>query len=137
MFIEQLTPDLLYSTGVGANIINGTGPPPPPPLPTLKCPKGQKVDTVADAGDNGSCGCEDFCASDWTGAIKAARPHWKGATSAFPGAKTKCVCVQATHWCPHNKGVGCGASCSTIGKPTPKVIIICFRIPAGEFSDVP
>ena len=92
--------------------------PPPPPAP-LPCPKGQRVDAVAMPGDNGSCDCDSFCASDWTGVLKTARPHWVGAASAVPGAKLNCKCVQATHYCPRAP-VTCRESCSTAGKPKPK-----------------
>ena len=39
-------------------------------------------------GDNGSCDCDDFCASGWTGKVKATRPDWSGATSAIANATT-------------------------------------------------
>lgn len=57
--------------------------PVPTPPPTLRpCPDGEIVDMVEDVGDNGSCDCASFCASDWTGILKKQRPNWTGATSA-------------------------------------------------------
>lgn len=114
------------------------GKPPPPPAPAmcpglpgvtcqdcppatlpLTCPSGQRVDYVSAPGDDGTCDCHDFCASDWDKSIRAARPHWKGATSAYPAgvASACCICVQATHWCPMAPKGGCGASCHAMGKP--------------------
>ena len=98
-------------------------PPPPPIDPALKCPTGQRVDWVAAAGDNGSCDCASFCASDWAKTLKAARPHWSGATTAVRGSTTMCLCVNAEHWCPHGggpSGASCQASCSKVSKPTAK-----------------
>ena len=87
---------------------------------SLSCPEGQKLDVVAAGGDNGSCDCAEFCASDWKGNVKAARPHWTGATSAVPGSTTDCQCVQATHWCPvSNKSSGCNSACDKVGAPKP------------------
>ena len=63
LFIEQLNPDFLSSTGIGASIPGGIpGPSPaptPPPIP-LKCPHGQKVDAISTPGDNGSCDCDRY-----------------------------------------------------------------------------
>ena len=36
----------------------------PPAHPELSCPAGQRVDWVATPGDDGSCDCESYCASD-------------------------------------------------------------------------
>ena len=58
----------------------------------LPCPTGQRLDIVSMPGDNGSCDCGSFCASDWTGAVKKARPHWKGAVSAVRGARSRPSC---------------------------------------------
>ena len=124
MYLEQLNPDYLSSTGIMPSIPHGIpSPSPSPPLPppsSLKCPAGQHVDLVEDPGDNGSCDCEEFCGSDWTGSIKLARPHWKGAASAYGSHAntTKCVCVQGTHFCPKAKGFGCADTCNA-GAPTP------------------
>ena len=93
----------------------GSCPPPPPAPPHLPCPPGKTPDTVPAPGDNGSCDCDTFCATDWTGTIKQARPQWRGAASAIPGASVNCQCVQGTHWCP--KGPSCSDSCKV--KPTP------------------
>lgn len=94
---------------------------PPAGLP-LKCPQGQRVDYIPANGDDGSCTCDEFCASDWGGSVKALRPQWTGATSAFPPgvASTCCVCVQATHFCPKpspGSGEPCQASCHGFGIP--------------------
>ena len=85
------------------------------------------------AGDDGSCGCDAYCASNWNNEVKNSRPNWKGA-AAVPGhncsgldgdsrAFTPCFCVQATHWCaPQNTTVGapaCSASCDKTGVPKP------------------
>lgn len=87
---------------------------------SLTCPEGQKLDAVAAGGDDGSCDCTEFCASDWKGNLKAARPHWTGATSAVSGSTTDCQCVQATHWCPvSNKSSGCSSACDKVGTPKP------------------
>jgi hypothetical protein len=52
------------------------------PLP-LKCPAGFHVDYMEATGDNGSCDCESYCASDWSGEIKQQRPGWKGSVLRF------------------------------------------------------
>lgn len=83
----------------------------------LRCPEGETLDSVGADGDDGSCDCDDFCASDWNGKIKKARPHWTGAASAVPGAHTDCMCVQGSHWCP--KAGACASSCKALGKPKP------------------
>ena len=31
------------------------------------CPSGSIMNLVSEAGDNGSCDCEEFCAADWSG----------------------------------------------------------------------
>ena len=129
----------MTSTGTGANIPHGQPAPTPPPLPPqtkLRCPKGQHVDVVQDDGDNGSCDCAVFCASDWTGSLKAARPHWVGATTAIPGSTAACQCVQATHWCepPDGKKVGgCGQQCDKTpgGKPAPRNYCVPDTPPPG------
>jgi hypothetical protein len=93
---------------------------PPPHIP-LQCPPASRVDFVLASGDDGSCDCAEFCASDWDHTIKAARPAWTGATSAFPPgvASTCCVCVQATHWCTGQSPTGpvCQEACAGIGPP--------------------
>jgi hypothetical protein len=119
---------------------------PPPPLPPacganeericgecrawprgLACPAGQRVDYVMASGDDGSCSCDEYCATDWEGAARAARPHWTGATSAFgPNSSTIkcggqgqppfCVCVQATHFCPKIPHL-CKDGCNRLGLP--------------------
>jgi hypothetical protein len=91
-----------------------------PPKSKLQCPEGQKLDSVSTGGDDGSCDCDEFCATDWAGSIKKARPHWTGAASAVAGAKTDCACVQASHWCPKDQEHGCQHSCSSQGLPTPQ-----------------
>ena len=91
------------------------------PTSALTCPAGQKLDVVAAGGDNGSCDCVAFCASDWKNNLKAARPHWTGATSAVPGSTTNCQCVQATHWCPvsNKSSSSCSSACDKFGPPKP------------------
>ena len=105
-----------------------TVPHPPPPLPppphpkiSLTCPAGQRVDWLESDGDNGSCNCDEYCATDWGGTLKRLRPQWTGATSVanYTSGSLVCVCVQATQWCAHEAGVGCGASCKK-SPPTPK-----------------
>jgi hypothetical protein len=89
-------------------------PPPPPPAPPpseYSCPTGSHVDFVAATGDNGSCDCDEYCASDWSGSVQRARPHWQGAISAYANTTLNCQCVQATHWCKAPHAVGCSVSC--------------------------
>jgi hypothetical protein len=91
-------------------------PPPPPPKVPLPCPAGQRVDAVESGGDNGSCDCEEYCASDWGSDVKAVRPGWVGATSVSnyttQAGTLVCVCVQGSHWCVRQPGEGCGAVCN-------------------------
>jgi hypothetical protein len=68
------------------------------------------VDFLTVTGDDGSCSCDEYCATDWGNTAKKQRPHWTGATSAFgknssafkcPGigaGPLVCICVQATHF---------------------------------------
>lgn len=73
-------------------------PAPPPSTGGLSCPAGQHVDIVEAPGDNGSCDCETYCASDWAGDVKAARPQWTGATSAgAPGFGYDTITGSAHH----------------------------------------
>eukprot|EP01079_Euglenida_sp_SAG-EU17-18_P007288 gene7288-biopygen5894 len=75
--------------GFFASCVAPCPPAPGPPAPHRPCPPGRHVDAVPDPGDNGSCDCDTFCASDWTGAVRTARrPHWQGVASAEPGATT-------------------------------------------------
>ena len=97
------------------NVPAGFGSCPPAPAPQLPCPPGQHPDIVSGSGDNGSCDCDTFCATDWDGLIKKSRPQWRGAASAIRGAKVDCQCVQGTHWC--TKAPACENSCPS--KPTP------------------
>lgn len=134
-FIEKLTPDFLHGTGIGADIPGGKPypvPPPPPAKSPLSCPPGHKLDIVDELGDNGSCDCEEFCASDWSTSLNASRPHWTGATSAVPGAKTNCQCVQASHWCPVDKSnsKGCSSACDKLGVPRPQNFCVPGQPPA-------
>ena len=95
---------------------------PPQPTGKFSCPKGQHLDVFVDTGDNGSCKCEEFCASDWSGQIKQHKPGWTGATSIYANTsadtQVPCQCVQATKFCPHGK-FGCNGSCDAQGLPTP------------------
>lgn len=87
----------------------------------LTCPDGQIVDSLPGGGDDGSCNCDMFCASDWKGVLKQERPQWTGSVSAFPNTSTSCICVQATHWCtPVKKGVICENACDGKGVPKPQ-----------------
>eukprot|EP01046_Picozoa_sp_COSAG06_P022796 COSAG06_NODE_1784_length_8405_cov_15.271129_1_plen_634_part_10 len=103
-----------------------TEPDPENPTCKLPCPAGERPDVVRAAHDNGSCDCDDYCASDWSGSVKQARPHWSGAASAIPGARLDCLCVQGTHWCPKNVSK-CSDSCEQLGKPTP--VGYCIKAP--------
>ena len=100
---------------------------PPPPKDT--CPAGQHLDFVDLPGDNGSCDCKSFCASAWNAELKTLRPHWTGATSLDANSTTSCRCVQATHWCPKNKG-GCASVCKTVGQPKAKDNCVSGPAPA-------
>ena len=95
----------------------------------LPCPAGYQVDAILDQGDNGSCNCAEFCASDWTSSIKRARPHWTGSTAAVPNSTINCQCIQATHWCP--KSSSCDDSCSAVGVPPPSK----YCVPIEETVD--
>eukprot|EP00729_Bicosta_minor_P012873 gene12873-11759_t len=82
------------------------------------------ADSVASTGDNGSCDCAQYCASNWAGNVKRQRPNWKGATSVSGAAAgPTCTCVEATHWCdkPGNTK-GCSNSCNWSGKPKPRAL---------------
>ena len=103
-----------------------TDPDPEDPTCTLPCPTGERPDVVRASHDNGSCDCDDYCASDWSGSVKQARPHWSGAASAIPGARLDCLCVRGTHWCPKNASK-CSDSCEQLGKPTP--VDYCIKAP--------
>ena len=102
--------------------------PPPPPPGMLQCPAGQVLDKIPAPGDNGSCDCDKFCATDWVGSVKKSRPHWTGAASAVPNATTQCECVQATHFCMKNPS--CTKSCDESGRPTPHDYCIKSSAPA-------
>jgi hypothetical protein len=122
----------------------GRAPAPPPPCasnearvcgeckalsPSLSCPKGQRVDFYVASGNDGSCPCDQYCATDWNNQAKRTRPHWKGATSAFgtnssafkcPGTDPLvCVCVQASHFCPKIQHL-CKEGCDAPGLPVAK-----------------
>jgi hypothetical protein len=97
-------------------------------FPSPQCPPGHELDVVEMKGDNGSCDCNRFCASDWGGQLHRTRGAWKGAVchsayddsgAAVPcnstGIPATCRCVQATFYCP-KKG-GCENSCGTKGLP--------------------
>ena len=92
----------------------------------LACPNGTSLDVVLLSGDDGSCNCEEYCATDWNGQLKTQRPQWGGATSLFGNSTAPvgcdppiCACVQATHWCArieHECKLGCGST----GVPAPR-----------------
>ena len=103
----------------------------PPAMPKLSCPSGQVVDFIVVEGDDGSCDCDAYCASNWNGVVKGVRPHWTGAVSAAnstthchgsgPAHFAPCFCVQASHWCsPQSKSEPCSASCNRTGVPQPQ-----------------
>ena len=68
----------------------------------------------------------------WAGHVKKARPHWIGAVSAVTGAKTDCVCVQASHWCTKDQEHGCQQSCLSRGVPTPEN----YCVPISQSADI-
>jgi hypothetical protein len=96
---------------------------------SLTCPQGQRVDFLTVTGNDGSCSCSEYCATDWSRAVQKSRPHWTGATSAFekntpafkcPGSTSlACVCVQATHFCPKILHL-CKDGCDKPGVPSAK-----------------
>ena len=99
------------------------------PVPRqLACPKGQRVDMVLTGGDDGSCACDEYCATNWGNHVTTKRPQWTGATSAYgkhgsvlpcgTGVPV-CACVQATHFCPQKVHL-CKAGCDAVGSPAPK-----------------
>lgn len=101
-----------------------------PDMP-LSCPQGQVVDYIVDDGDDGSCECAKFCASDWSNSVHKHRRNWVGATSPFVGTprdnQTPCVCVQGEHYCLKGKH-GCDSGCAKKGVPKPK----SYCVPAAS-----
>ena len=81
------------------------------------------ADSVQSPGNDGSCDCAVFCASNWGGTVLQQRPLWRGATSVARGS-INCECVEATHWCKlwtrsHTKSdPGCSTLCDNTGIPT-------------------
>ena len=131
--------------GKRENVSLDLGPPPPTPPAcaanearicgeckawpkALACPKGQRVDFLTVTGDDGSCSCDEYCATDWSHAAQNERPKWTGATSAFgpasppfkcpggPSGSLVCICVQATHFCPKIPHL-CKSGCEAPGLP--------------------
>jgi hypothetical protein len=47
---------------------------------SFTCPAGQVLDVVEVDGNNGSCDCNHYCATNWANKVKARRPSWQGAT---------------------------------------------------------
>ena len=81
---------------------------------------GDGLDTVASGGNSGSCDCDQFCAANWHNNVKAARPHWRGATSWLNDQSgPTCTCLEATHWCEVAEGVACASSCASNGVAVP------------------
>ena len=103
------------SASANVDVLGNPCEPPPPPI-SLKCPPGQHVDWVDADGDNGSCDCSSYCATNWGNQVKPQRPTWTGATSASNATKTNCICVQAGHWCT----TGAGCNCKAEGTPYPQ-----------------
>jgi hypothetical protein len=114
------------------------------------CPPGKMLDVVGDIGDNGSCDCNSFCASDWSNSLKTQRPNWKGsvchnasvvrygvdgtiketavACDATSKSSIRCNCVQAAFWCiPHDAKLGCTMACALPGLPSP--VDNCVPVP--------
>ena len=93
----------------------------------LSCPSGQKLDVLLVSGDDGSCSCDEYCATNWGNHVKAKKPHWTGATSAFGknssvikcGSNQVCACIQAAHFCPEIIHL-CKAGCDSVGSPQPR-----------------
>jgi hypothetical protein len=104
-----------------------------------ECPPGERIDLVVTGGDNGSCDCNNYCASNWNNNIKPSRPNWKGATcyeAYFTNATTGqnqsrpcnagggsgfghrlfCICQEAAFFCPQHHP-GCYLSCAGSGVP--------------------
>ena len=50
-------------------------------------------------GDNGTCGCERYCASNW--GYRLSGRGWRGATNMILGSVGNCMCVEAKEhgWC--------------------------------------
>jgi hypothetical protein len=70
------------------------------------------ADFVLSSGDDGSCPCDLFCASNWHGNVKRQRSSWSGSTSLYGGESgPTCTCVEATHWCEADVAKGCDNSC--------------------------
>ena len=69
-----------------------------------------QLDSHAPGGDNGSCGCERYCASDWGGRLSGR--GWRGATNMILGSNTNCMCVEAKEpgWCDIDTAV-CESKC--------------------------
>ena len=92
----------------------------------LACPTGTSVDVVFVSGDDGSCNCNEYCATDWSGRLKTLRPEWGGAASLFGNGTAPlgcdppvCACVQATHWCAKIEHE-CKLGCDSARVPTPR-----------------
>jgi hypothetical protein len=104
-----------------------------------ECPPGQRIDLFVAGGDNGSCDCNNYCASNWAGEVKRSRPNWKGSTcyeasftnvttgqnQSFPcsaGAPAGhsavfCLCQEADFFCPPKYPTDCYLSCNVTGVP--------------------
>ena len=134
----------------------GFAPPPPPPSPPPPscnlpvqlppCPTGMKHDVSIVFGNDGSCSCDEYCASDWAGDLHEQKSRWKGATSAYANrtdqqlpfhcagqpssSSLACACVAAEYYCPKvdNATHKCKNSCDGIG--VPMATELC--VPAGE-----
>ena len=147
LFLGETVDNRLATPGWRLNGFNDTAwafaavatAPPSPRVPVgpLTCPAGEHVDYWENHGDNGSCDCAEFCASDWMSTVKPNRPSWAGATSVSnytdPGSGALvCVCVQGTHWCPRtNQSWGCSAVCQHTGAAVPTPHNYCVSTPAG------
>ena len=152
LFLGETVDNRLATPGWRLNDFNDTGwgfaavaaapPAPPDPVGPLTCPAGERVDYLEDRGDNGSCDCAEYCASDWGSSVRSNRPAWAGATSVSnftdaSGALT-CVCVQGTHWCPRaNQSWGCSGVCQHTGAAIPVPHNYCVSSTPGPPSPGP
>jgi sugar lactone lactonase YvrE len=110
------------------------------------CPAGQELDLVAVGGNNGSCDCNRFCASNWASEISNQRPHWTGAIchgaaitstgQVISCSDTRprdtpvtCQCKPASFYCAANWALDiCSRTCSDQGLPV--ATDPCVPIPA-------
>jgi hypothetical protein len=113
-----------------------------------RCPAGQRLslNPFDSTGDDGSCDCDRYCASNWANHVKTSRSDWKGAIcisaqtvsgtpiacSAGSSEGINCYCIEASHFCdpawPALDGVDdkmCRNACPTELPPP-----VCVPIPS-------